>query len=70
LIDGAPVLISRATDDLLVSASRMVYLKIPSTMKDAGWKMHDKDLASFFFGIHICQSKDGVSIDQVPTLKK
>jgi hypothetical protein len=26
--------------------------------------MHDKRLASFFFGIRICQSDDGISIDQ------
>jgi hypothetical protein len=35
-------------------------------MKAAGWKMHDKGLASFFFGIRICQSDDGISIDQAP----
>jgi hypothetical protein len=51
---------------LLVSSSRTVYLKILATMKKAGWKMHDKGLASFFFGIKICQSDDGVSIDQSP----
>jgi hypothetical protein len=65
-IDGSPVLISRATDDLLVSSSRSVYLKILATMKTAGWKMHDKGLASFFFGIRISQSDDGISIDQSP----
>ena len=65
-IDGCPVLLSRATADLLVSASKTVYLKILATMKGAGWKMHDKGLASFFFGIRICQSDDGISIDQAP----
>lgn len=45
VIDGLPILISRAADDhLLVSASRTVYLKILVTMKGAGWKMHDKGL--------------------------
>jgi hypothetical protein len=29
-----------------------------------GWEMHDKGLASFFFGIRICQTDDGVSINQ------
>jgi hypothetical protein len=66
LIDGSPVLVGRATDDLLVSASRTAYLKILATMKGAGWKMHDKELASFFFAIRICQSDYGVSIDQAP----
>jgi hypothetical protein len=69
-IDGSPVLISRATDDLLVSSSsKSVYLKIFSTMKGAGWTMHDKDIASFCFGIRICQSGDGISIDQAPQAK-
>jgi hypothetical protein len=35
-------------------------------MKKAGWTMHDKGLASFFFGIRICQSDDGISMDQTP----
>ena len=35
-------------------------------MKGAGWKMHDKGLASFFFGIRIHQSDDGIFIDQAP----
>jgi hypothetical protein len=65
-IDGSPILISRATHDLLVSASRMAYLKILATMKSAVWKMHDKGLTSFFFGIRICQSDDGISFDQTP----
>jgi hypothetical protein len=54
-IDGSPVLISRATDDLLVSSSKSVYMKILSTMKGTGWAMHDKGLASFFFGIRFCR---------------
>jgi hypothetical protein len=67
MIDGSPVvLISQATDDLLISSSRTVYFKILATMKEAGWKMHRKGLASFFFGIRICQSDDGASIDQSP----
>jgi hypothetical protein len=66
MIDGSPVLISQATYDLLVSLSRTVYFKILAAMKGAGWKMHDKGLASFFFGIRICQSDDGISIDQSP----
>jgi hypothetical protein len=53
MIDGSPVLISQATDYFLVSSSRTVYFKILVTMKKAGWKMHDKGLASFFFGIRI-----------------
>jgi hypothetical protein len=47
MIDGTPVLISRATDDLLVLASKTVYLKILTTMKTAGWKMHDKSCIVF-----------------------
>jgi hypothetical protein len=66
MIDDSPVLISQVTDDLLVSASKTVYLKILAVMKNAGWQMHDKGRASFFFGIHICQSDDEVSIDQAP----
>jgi hypothetical protein len=35
-------------------------------MKSTGWKIHNKGLASFFFGICICQSDVKVSIDQTP----
>jgi hypothetical protein len=69
-IDGCPVLISRATDDLLVSVSRTVYLKILPAMKGVGWTMYDKGLASFFFGIRICQSDDGISINQASYAKE
>ena len=41
-IDGSPVLLSRAIDDLLVSVSNTFNLKILENMKGAGWKMHDK----------------------------
>jgi hypothetical protein len=39
-------------------------------MEGAGWKMHDLGLASFFFGIRICQSDEGVSIDQASYAKE
>jgi hypothetical protein len=39
-------------------------------MKGAGWSMHDKGIASFFFGIRICQSDAGISIDQAPQAKE
>jgi hypothetical protein len=68
MIDGPAVLISCATDDLLVSASCTVYLRILATMRGAGWKMHDKGLASFFFGIPICQSDDEWYLDRSSTL--
>jgi hypothetical protein len=52
---------------LLVSVSNSVLFKDLATMQGAGWKMHDKGLTSFFFGIRICQTDDdGVSIDQAP----
>jgi hypothetical protein len=70
MIDGSLVLLSRATDDLLISASKTVYLKILSAMKGAGWKMHDKGITSFFFRIHICQSDDGISIDEASYAKQ
>jgi hypothetical protein len=70
-IDGSPVLISRATDDLLVvSSSKSVYMKILWTMKGAGWAMHDKGLASFFFGIRFCHPMTGYPIDQAPQAKE
>ena len=65
-IDVFSALLSRETDDLLVSASKAVYVKILVTMKGADWKIHDNGLASFFFGICICQSDHGISIDQAP----
>jgi hypothetical protein len=39
-------------------------------MEGAGWTMHDKGLASFFLGIRIRQSDDGISIDQAPQAKE
>jgi hypothetical protein len=56
MIDSSPVVISRATNDLLVSTYCTVYLRILATMKGVGWKMNDKGIASFFFGIRNCQS--------------
>ena len=35
-------------------------------MKGAGWKTHDKGLASFFFGIRMCQSDNRILIVQAP----
>ena len=63
-IDGSPMLPSRATNDLLVSASKTACLKILTTSKGASWKIHEKGLARFFFGICICQFGYGAAIDQ------
>jgi hypothetical protein len=62
-------MVARATDDLLVSASRANYEVLLKAMSKK-WTMHDKGLAKFFFGIRITQSIDGISLDQIPYAKE
>ena len=57
IIGNSPVMVARASDDLLVAASRANYEVLLNAMYKK-WTMHDKGLAKFFFGIRITQSID------------